>query len=111
VEVPRQDPNAPDVFRFASPCKLAGIVKNAGARNVSERALDFQIEAVISFEQYWQMRTEVSETLREKMARLTPAQLATVKQTVADGARRFFVSATMAFPAEALIVTGRKSAV
>jgi SAM-dependent methyltransferase len=110
IEVPPQDPDAPETFRFAAPCKLAGIVKNAGARNVSGRTLNFQIEAPISFEHFWQLRTEMSETLREKMASLTPAQLATVKQTVADAARRFFVSGTMAFPTEALIVTGRKSA-
>jgi len=109
--VPRQDPDAPDVFRFAAPCKLGGIVNNAGARNVTERTLNFQIEAAISFERYWQMRTEMSETLREKMAKLAPAQLPSVKQAVADLARRYFVRGTMRFPAEALIVCGRKSAI
>jgi predicted pyridoxine 5'-phosphate oxidase superfamily flavin-nucleotide-binding protein len=75
---------------------------------VTERQLNFQIEAAISIEQFWQLRTEMSETLREKMARLTPAQLPTVKQAVADAARRYFASGTMSFPAHALIVSGRK---
>ena len=108
VESPRQDPDAPDAFRFAAPGKLAGILVNASAENVIERQLNFQIEAAISFEQFWQLRTEMSETLREKMARLTPAQLPTIKQTVADAARRYFVSGKMSFPAEALIVSGQK---
>src|SRR5438045_4187454 len=111
VEVPRQDPDAPDAFRFAVRGKLAGILENAGAENVVERQLNFQIEAAISFEQFWQLRTEMSESLREKMARLTPAQLPTIKQAVADAARRYFVSGKMSFPAEALIVSGKKSAV
>ncbi len=111
VESPKEDPDAPDPFRFAAPGKLAGILKNAGAENVIERQLNFQIEAAISFEQFWQLRTEMSETLREKMARLTPAQLPTIKQAVADAARRYFMSGKMSFPAEALIVSGRKSAV
>ena len=111
VESPPEDPDAPDAFRFAVPGKLAGILVNADAENVIERQLDFQIEAPISFEQFWQLRTEMSETLREKMARLTPTQLSTVKQAVADAARRYFVSGKMSFPAEALIVSGRKSAV
>src|SRR6266478_5194927 len=81
VESPRQDPDAPDAFRFAAPGKLAGILENADAENVIARQLNFQIEAAISFEQFWQLRTEMSETLREKMARLTPAQLPTIKQT------------------------------
>jgi ubiquinone/menaquinone biosynthesis C-methylase UbiE len=105
-----QDSDAPDTFRFAVPGELAGILEQADAKNVIERQLNFQIEAAISFEQFWQLRTEMSESLREKMARLTPAQLPTVKQAVADVAQKYFASGTMSFPAEALIVTGRKSA-
>ena len=108
VKIPPQDPDAPDAFRFAVPGKLAGILEQADAKNVIERQLNFQIEAAISLEQFWQLRTEMSETLREKMVRLTPAQLPTVKQAVADTARRYFASGTMSFPAEALIVSGRK---
>jgi ubiquinone/menaquinone biosynthesis C-methylase UbiE len=111
VESPKEDPDAPDPFRFADPGKLAGILENAGAENVIERRLDFQIEAAIPFEQFWQLRTEMSESLREKIAGLTPAQLPTLKQAVADAAQRYFVSGKMSFPAQALIVTGRKSVV
>jgi ubiquinone/menaquinone biosynthesis C-methylase UbiE len=107
VEIP-QDPDAADAFRFAVPGKLAGVMEHADAKNVIERQLNFQIEAAISFEQFWQLRTEMSETLREKMVRLTSAQLPAVKQAVADAARRYFASGTMNFPAEALIVSGRK---
>jgi len=110
VEIPPQDPDAPDAFRFAVPGMLAGILEQADAKNVIERQLNFQIEAAISFEQFWRLRTEMSETLREKMAGLTPAQLPTVKQAAADAARRYFASGTMSFPAEALIVSGRKPA-
>src|SRR6266481_1167282 len=43
VEVPRRDdPDAPDAFRFAVPGKLTGILKSAGAKNVIERQLNFQ---------------------------------------------------------------------
>src|SRR5438094_5031054 len=110
VEVPPQDPDAPDAFRFAVPGKLAGILENAWAKNVTERQLNFQIETTISFEQFWQLRTEMSETLRGKMAGIAPGQLPTIRQAVADAARRYFESGTMSFPAEALIVSGRKSA-
>ena len=105
-----QDSDAPDTFRFAVPGKLAGALKQSDADNVIERQLNFRIEAAISFEQFWQLRTEMSETLREKMARLTAAQLPTVKQAVADAAQKYFVSGTMSFPAEALIVSGKKPA-
>jgi ubiquinone/menaquinone biosynthesis C-methylase UbiE len=103
-----QDSDAPDAFRFAVPATLAGILEQADAHNVIERQLNFQIKAAISFEQFWQLRTQMSETLREKMTRLTPNQLPTVKQAVADAAQKYFVNGTMSFPAQALIVSGRK---
>ena len=108
VESTEEDPDAPDAFRFAEPGKLAGILKNAGAENVVERALNFQIEAAISFEQFWQLRTEMSESLRKQMASVTPAQLPIIKQAAANPAQRYFVSGKMSFPAQALIITGKK---
>ncbi len=110
VESSTEDPDAPDAFRFAAPGKLAGILKNAGAENVIERQLNFQIEAAMSFEQFWKLRTEMSESLREKMAGLTPEKIEAIKQAVANGAQEYFSSGKMNFPAEALIVSGRKSA-
>jgi SAM-dependent methyltransferase len=108
VESPAQDPDAPDAFRFAVPGKLARILKKAGAENVVERQLNFQIEVKISPEQFWQLRSEMSENLRGKIARLAPDQLPIVKEAVVDAARQYFADGKMSFPAEALIVTGRK---
>ena len=108
VESPEEHPDAPDAFRFATPGKLAAVLEKAGAKSMVERELNFQIEAPIAFEQFWQLRTEMSETLRETMAGVTPAQLPTVKQAAADAAERYFVSGHMNFPAQALIITERK---
>ena len=109
VEPAKSDPSAPDPFRFAVPGELAGILTSAGAKNVMERHLHFPIEAAISFDQFWQLRTEMSESLREKMARLTPAQLPALKQAAGDAAQRYFAGGKMSFPAEVLVVSGRKS--
>jgi SAM-dependent methyltransferase len=105
---PGQDPDAPDPFRFAVPGKLAGILAEAGAESVVERRLNFQIEAPILFEQFWQLRTEMSDSLRQRIAGLTPAQSGAIKQAGAEAARGYFVNGKMSFPAETLIVTGRK---
>jgi len=109
VESPTEDPDAPDAFRFAALGKLAGILKNAGAEITIEHQLDFQIEAAMSFEQFWRLRTEMSESLRTKMVGLTPEKIEAIKQAVADGAQEYFMSGKMSFPAEALIVTGRST--
>jgi ubiquinone/menaquinone biosynthesis C-methylase UbiE len=108
VELPATDPDAPDAFRFAEPGKLAAILKEAGITDVSERVLKFQMEAAISFEEFWTMRSEVSELLREKLKGLTEAQSFRVAQEVHDDARQFFSNNGMSLPAEAIIVSGRK---
>ena len=108
-EVPPQDPDAPDTFRFATRGALAGILKNANAKHVNERRLNFQIKASLSLEQFWQLRTEMSETLRRRLTGLAPPQLRKIKRAVTDAARSYFAGGTMSFPAEALIVSGRKS--
>ncbi len=110
VPAPPDDPDAPDAFRFAPPDKLAAILRTAGVKDVVERQLNFQIQAPISFEQFWQMRTEMSETLREAIAKLPADQLPTVKESIAGATRRYFANGTMNFPAQALIVSGKKSA-
>jgi hypothetical protein len=53
----------------------------------------------------------MSESLRGKMAGLMPEKIEAIKQAVADGAQEYFPSGKMNFPAEALIVSGRKSVV
>ena len=109
VAVPAADPDAPDAFRFADPGKLAAILKRAGATDISERIFRFQIEAPISVEEFWTMRSEVSETLREKLKRLTEEQSLRVAQEAKDNVRPFSSDNGMSFPAEMIIVRGRKT--
>ena len=70
VESPPLAPDALDAFRFATPGKLRAILSEAGASSVSERLLQFTIQAAISLEDFWTLRIEMSEKLREKIARL-----------------------------------------
>jgi hypothetical protein len=39
VEVPPEDPDAPDAFRFADPGNLAGILENADAKNFRRKSV------------------------------------------------------------------------
>ena len=65
-----QAEDAPEAFRFAAPGKLAKLLSEAGAKSVTERIFEFSIEAPISVEQFWELRTEMSDTFRNKLARL-----------------------------------------
>ncbi|MBA3357755.1 MAG: class I SAM-dependent methyltransferase [Pyrinomonadaceae bacterium] len=70
IETPPADPDAPGAFRFAERGKLASVLTDAGARDVSEMLLKFRMEAPVSAEEFWNMRSETSETLRQKLGQL-----------------------------------------
>ena len=108
VETPPTDPDAPGAFRFAELGKLAGILSEAGATDVHERLLDFRIKAPISPHEFWVMRSETSETLREKLARLSAEQALCQTSEVEESLREFFFNNQMSLPAQMIIVTGTK---
>jgi ubiquinone/menaquinone biosynthesis C-methylase UbiE len=105
-----EDEDAPAAFRFAAPGKLAKLLQEAGASPVTERTYAFSIEAPITVEQFWEMRTEMSDTFRKKLARLVPDQVAAIKYTVQKKVASSFKTGGMIFPGQVLIVTGKKPA-
>ena len=108
VESPPLAPDALDAFRFATPGKLRAILSEAGAISVSERLLQFRIQAAISLEDFWTLRIEISEKLREKIARLSNDQMTEVKRHTLESLREYVTDSGMSFPAEVLIVSGAK---
>jgi SAM-dependent methyltransferase len=109
LESPPVDADALGAFRFAQRGKLAAVLTEAGAIGVSEKLLKFRMEAPISVEAFWTMRSEISETLREKLKRLTPEQAARVTIEVRRAVSEFFPNGKMSFPAEVIVVTGKKA--
>jgi len=108
VESPPEDPDAPGAFRFAEPGKLDGLLVAAGAIEVNSSLLKFTIEAAITPRQFWQLRSELSETLRGKLATLSQAQLDSISSEVEKAGEAFYDRGSLRFPAEVLIVSGRK---
>ena len=100
--------DAPAAFRFARPGKLAQIVREAGGEDVSDKLIHFSIDADIDLNQFWEMRTEMSDTFRKKLASLPPAQVGTIKREVIEAVKPYFASGTMSFPGEVRIVSGSK---
>jgi ubiquinone/menaquinone biosynthesis C-methylase UbiE len=108
VQAEPEEEDAPAAFRFATPGKLADRLREAGATSVSEDTLDFMVEAPITVGQFWELRTEMSDTFRKKLARLVPDQIAAIKYTVQKAVADYFKTGGMSFPAQVLIVTGQK---
>ncbi|HEY8204850.1 MAG TPA: class I SAM-dependent methyltransferase [Pyrinomonadaceae bacterium] len=108
VETPAVDSDAPGAFRFAEHGKLAQVLSDAGASEVRERTLSFQIEASLSFEEFWELRSETSATLREKLQTLSENELTRLKNEVEEASREFFTRQGMNFPAQMIVVAGKK---
>jgi len=110
VDSPAADPDAPNAFRFAETGKLANLLTEAGAREVEERVVKFNIQAPISAHQFWTMRSETSDTLREKLAKLSTGEQSQIAGEVEREVKEFFPHDQMNFPAQMILVTGTKAA-
>jgi ubiquinone/menaquinone biosynthesis C-methylase UbiE len=108
VDTTPADPSAPGAFRFAESGALAHILNDAGAHEVKERTLSFHIAAPISPKDFWEIRSETSGTLREKLATLPAPQADRIAREVQEAVREFFPDNQMSFPARMIIVTGKK---
>jgi len=108
IPTPPADPDAPSAFRYAAPGKLAQILTDAGATRVHERLLKFHIEAPISRDEFWEMRSGTSGTLREKLDAMPGDMRLEIAKEVREAIAEFFPNERMSFPAQMLIVTGDK---
>ena len=109
VEAPPLDEDAPDAFRFAPPGKLLRIVREAGVADVRERLLEFSIDAPVTLEEFWSVRTEMSDVLRTKLARLSKAQVGEIERSFLAAARAYSGQRGVSFPADVLVVSGSRA--
>jgi ubiquinone/menaquinone biosynthesis C-methylase UbiE len=108
VDAPTPDPDSPDAFRFAAPGKLLTILSNAGVSATTERLLRFTIRAPMSAEDFWTLRSEMSEKLRTKLATLSKEKMAELKREALEALGPYSANLSMNLPAEVLIVSGDK---
>ena len=108
IDSPPPAPDAPDAFRFAEPGKLRDVFVEAGAANPAEFPLQFKIQAPITPEEFWSLRSEISEKYRDALGTLPSERLAELKRQVIEGLRAYYVDGGMSFPSEVLIVSGTK---
>jgi SAM-dependent methyltransferase len=108
VQSPAADPDAPNAFRFAEPGRLVNAMTQAGAVDVEESVASFDIEAPISVRQFWEMRSQTSDTLREKLLKLPAAEQAQIAVEIEQAVKEFFPADQMKFPTQMLIATGKK---
>jgi ubiquinone/menaquinone biosynthesis C-methylase UbiE len=109
IAPPPLPPDAPDMFRFAAPGKLRTILEQAGAVQPVERVFRFNIEAPMSVRDFWQLRLDMSEKLRSRLAPVSDETKAQVASEVIDTLREYSDEKGMSFPGEVLLVSGTKA--
>jgi hypothetical protein len=75
---------------------------------VSERVFRFSIDAPLTVEEFWNLRCDMSERLRQRLAALSTEALIELKKQPLDAFRSYVKGAGLSFPAEVLIVSGRR---
>jgi len=108
VKAPAPDEDAPNAFRFAEPGKLADVMKRAGATDVRDEIVSFDLVAPLSTREFWTMRSQTSDTLREKLAKLPTAEQAQIAAEVEQAVKPYFPNNRMKFPTQMLIAIGKK---
>ena len=109
VEPTPFDPDAPGAFRFAEPGKLSRVLATAGATDIKERVIKFDIAAPISPAQFWEIRSQTSDALRQKLSKLSDAQRTQIANEVEAAVTEFFPRNEMKFPARMIVVSGHKA--
>lgn len=110
VPSPPLEPDAPDAFRFATPGKLLKIFREAGVSEPTERLLQCKIEAAARLEEFFTLRLEMSEKLRQKIGQLSKEQVMEVRRLALESLGEYLTPSGLSFPAEVLIVSGLKAA-
>lgn len=111
AQLPPTPPDARGAFRYAEPGKLAGLLGRAGATAISERVLDFRIEAPVGISDFWRLRVDLSESLRGLLPMIPVGKVRQIEEEVERVIRPYFPGGRMSFPARAIIVsaTGAQS--
>lgn len=102
------DPDAPSAFRYAETGKLANVISQAGAIDVEEHIVKFDIAAPVSPVEFWAMRSQTSDTLRQKLTQLSADEQSQIAREVESAVQEFFPHNQMKFPAQMIIASGKK---
>jgi len=109
VELPTPPPGAPGLFRCAAPGYMAGVFREAGLRNVTER----EVETPSQFddaEQYFTFMNEIAAPVVAGMALADEGTRAKIKEAVfavVNGKSRA-ASGKLPIAATAIVITGEK---
>jgi ubiquinone/menaquinone biosynthesis C-methylase UbiE len=109
VDMPKPEPGAPHVFRFAEPLTLARVFMDAGFVDVHENALKIACEAPITPADFWEEFREVAAPFRPLIAGLPPDRRAQLDADVLEAMEQSYDGKRLRFHALVNLATGARA--
>jgi ubiquinone/menaquinone biosynthesis C-methylase UbiE len=107
MQLPQPPPEAPGLFRCAKSGFIAGLLKQAGLKNISEKEVSGKLSTG-SIEVYWNFMTDVVAPVVAALSKADEAMKARIKREVFESISQRYPSGKVAIDSSALVIYGEK---
>lgn len=107
LSLPAPTPNAPGMFRCAQPGMLAGLLQQAGFRNINEQEVTGAIDFTTP-DEYWQNMTDIAAPVVAALSRADAATKSAIKEEVAAALEQKKAEGKIHLPFGSLILSVEK---
>jgi ubiquinone/menaquinone biosynthesis C-methylase UbiE len=107
IEMPSTPPGAPGMFRCSQPGLIAGLLKNAGIKNITETEVSGEMDAG-TFENYWAMMTEVAAPVVAAMNKADAETRNLIKADLGSLLKDRINEGRLLLPFSSIIIAGEK---
>ena len=108
VEIPPPEEGAPNIFRFAAPGSLAGVLRDAGFSDVREEQHRIACERPGTAENFWEEFREMAAPFRPLIEGLAPARRAELDAEVLAAMRQYHAGDRLKFHADVNLACGTR---
>ena len=108
VDLPRPDPDAPGLFRFAAPDAIGSAFRAAGMRDVAETDVTATLDPE-SLEEYWAFMTEIAAPVVGALSTVDDATRERIRVATLEQARAFVIDGRPRLPLHARCIVGTKA--
>lgn len=107
LELPAPPPGAPGMFRCANNGFVAGLFRQAGLKNISEKEVNGKLNCKTT-DVYWSMMTEVAAPVVAALSKTDAATREQIKRVVYQAVNQKYPDGNVMIDSSALVIYGEK---